>query len=500
MSDHASGPESCGVPDGLPSISGSDEDINSATTDRPAALPGDDVNINMVQSAFALALHMHQPMIPAGAEELHVAPLISNVQHMLGRERESERRRAEHYLECYGRIAELIRGALAAGGRPRIMLDYSGTLLWGLEQMGRVDVLARLRKLTMEDPGRRCIEWLGTTWGHAVAGSTPAADLVLQMRAWQHHFASLFGLEALSRVRGFSPPEMNLPNHPDQAYAFVGALRECGYHWLLVQRDSVEQLDGSAVECPYLPHKLVARNLAGDSVSITALVKTRASDNTLIAAMQPIAEAHTQRRVRLGGRMVPALVAQIGDGENGPEIVHEFPRAFINAFANLAGPHVVALNGSEYLGLLEAAGVEPNAYPAVQPVHQHRLWERLNEQDEPDLQAVVRALKKEDARFRLDGASWDFRRSWVKGYAALLRRMNRLSGRFHEVLDDADVDRGSHAYRNALLHLLLSQTSCFRYWGRGRWTRYGEEICRRAEDILRYDFGSGGGARRVRSK
>jgi len=45
-----------------------------------------------------------------------------------------------------------------------------------------------------------------------------------------------------------------------------------------------------------------------------------------------------------------------------------------------------------------------------------------------------------------------------------------------------------YRYRNALLHLLASQTSCYRYWGQGRWTDYGREICRRAKDILTHDF------------
>ena len=43
-------------------------------------------------------------------------------------------------------------------------------------------------------------------------------------------------------------------------------------------------------------------------------------------------------------------------------------------------------------------------------------------------------------------------------------------------------------YRNALFHLLCSQTSCYRYWGQGIWTDYGREICRRAKAILLHDF------------
>ena len=85
------------------------------------------------------------------------------------------------------------------------MLDYSGNLLWGLTQMGQTDVLAALRRTT-EPALAPSIEWLGTMWSHAVVPSTPVPDLKLHMLAWRHHFAALFGLPALARVRGFSAP------------------------------------------------------------------------------------------------------------------------------------------------------------------------------------------------------------------------------------------------------------------------------------------------------
>lgn len=46
--------------------------------------------------------------------------------------------------------------------------------------------------------------------------------------------------------------------------------------------------------------------------------------------------------------------------------------------------------------------------------------------------------------------------------------------------------------RNALFHLLCSQTSCYRYcyWGEGLWTDQGRELCRRTIEILRSDFPS----------
>ena len=104
------------------------------------------------------------------------------------------------------------------------MLDYSGTLLHGMRQMGLGEVFDALGYLTRDGRARQTTEWLGSTWGHAVAPSTPVQDYRLHVRAWQHYFAAIFGLEALGRIRGFSPAEMALPNQPDVAYQFVRTL------------------------------------------------------------------------------------------------------------------------------------------------------------------------------------------------------------------------------------------------------------------------------------
>jgi len=71
-------------------------------------------------------------------------------------------------------MGELVPQLLAEGFEPRIMLEYSGTLLEGLRRMGAGDVLDTLERLT-RDPGvRHAVEWLGCPWGHAVAPSTPS--------------------------------------------------------------------------------------------------------------------------------------------------------------------------------------------------------------------------------------------------------------------------------------------------------------------------------------
>ena len=210
----------------------------------PFYLPQSGIDFGRIRSAFAIALHMHQPLIPAGGGDLHTAAVISNLKYMMDNPGIGDNHNAPVFVWCYKRMGEFIPQLMGEGKQPRVMLDYSGELLHGLRAMGLDDVFDNLKRITLDPAYRGAVEWLGTAWGHAVAPSTPAQDFRLHVRAWQHHFAAIFGFEALARVRGFSPPEMALPNHPDVAYEFVRTLKECGFRWVMVQEHSVENPDG----------------------------------------------------------------------------------------------------------------------------------------------------------------------------------------------------------------------------------------------------------------
>jgi hypothetical protein len=484
----------------LPPIAGDEAEILALVQQPgPVALPRTNLDLAQIRSGFACALHMHQPTIPAGAQ----GELISHLQYMFEHQGEGDNHNAEPFAQCYRRLVDLLPQLIGEGCNPRIMLDYSGNLLWGLEQMGRLDVLEALKRLACDPALQPHVEWLGTFWSHAVAPSTPIPDLKLQMLAWQHQFAALFGRDALARVKGFSPPEMHLPNHPDTLFEFIKALKECGYRWLLVQEHSVETLDGSSLsqEQKYLPNQLVARNSSGAEVSITVLIKTQGSDTKLVGQMQPCYEALGLGRQVLGATTVPSLVSQIADGENGGVMMNEFPSAFLQAHHAIASRDgeqaTVAINGTEYLELLEAAGVSAGDFPRIQAVQQHRLWQHLGgaptasatpEATPEATAAAIAQLQASDPAFSMAGASWTNDLSWVEGYANVLEPMNQLSARFHQLFDplvaeDPGVTR-TPRYQRALLHLLLLETSCFRYWGQGTWTDYASEIHRRGEAAM----------------
>jgi len=496
--------------DGLPNISGWEAQVRAVVQhDEPIFLPTTNIRLSDVTAAFAIALHMHQPTIPAGSG----GELISNLQYMFEHPYEGDNHNAEPFAYCYSRIADFIPELVSQGCNPRIMLDYSGNLLWGLKQMGRGDILENLKRITCDPTYQPYVEWLGTMWGHAVVPSTPIPDIKLHIQAWQHHFAAIFGWDALARVKGFSLPEMHLPNHPDTLFEFVKALLESGYRWLLVQEHSVETLNGHPLQHKHLPHRLIARNSFGEVLSITVLIKTQGSDTKLVGQMQPYYEAKTLARQNLGQVSVPPLVTQIGDGENGGVMMNEFPSAFKQAWHEMAQTGggksgIVGLTGTEYLELIEAAGCQPSDYPACQPIGQHQIWQRVApDKCEPESVAnAIATLQQNNPDFHMDGASWTNHISWVRGYENVLSPMNQLSVLFHQKVDPllstqaefprvilnsnpaADSITRQFRYRQVLLHNLLLQTSCFRYWGQGVWTDYANKIYQRGETLLQSNF------------
>jgi Glycosyl hydrolase family 57 len=477
--------------EGLPNFAGSEAAVRSITHTKQANwLPRTTVQFDQISAGFAIALHMHQPTIPAGIQ----GALISNLQQMFEHPNDGDNHNAGTFLWCYTRMAEFIPELVNQGCQPKVMLDYSGNLLWGLEQIGQ-GALDRLRSITTDPTYQPYVEWLGTTWSHAVAPSTPIPDFKLHVSAWQHHFAAIFGWPALARVKGFSPPEMHLPNHPDTLYEFVKALVDSGYQWVMVQEHSIETLNGQQIANKHLPQRLVATNSMGETISITVLVKTQGSDTKLVGQMQPYYEAKTLARQEIKGISVPSLVTQIGDGENGGVMMNEFPSAFQRTWQEVAQDQsVTGMTGSEYLELMAAAGCQAADYPACQAVGQHLIWKKVDAKNitPAAVEKAIAELQQEHPNFHMDGASWTNDLSWVKGYENVLTPISHLSALFHQkvtpLLEQHPELTGQARYRTALLYNLLLQTSCFRYWGQGAWTDYAQTIYEQGMAIINQEF------------
>jgi hypothetical protein len=205
--------------------------------------------------------------------------------------------------------------------------------------------------------------------------------------------------------------------------------------------------------------------------------------------MQPYYEAKSLGRWTLAGRSVPPLVTQIADGENGGVMMNEFPPKFLDVVREASGSDVPLMTASEYLEHLFASGIREADLPVLQPIKQKQIWDRMKPGAGPEkLAQVIEEARKADHQFHMEGGSWTNSISWVRGYENVLGEMEKASSLFYEKVLQPGVSPNDARYRNALFHLMTSQTSCYRYWGQGLWTDYGREICRRATEILTNDF------------
>jgi hypothetical protein len=112
--------------DGLPNLCGSEQRIEAAIRagrDQPVFDGQSSVDISGIDGAFAVALHMHQPLIPAGGPDLRTAAIVSNLQWMLEHPDLGDNHNAPVFHWCYKRMGEFIPQLLAEGGQPRIMLE-----------------------------------------------------------------------------------------------------------------------------------------------------------------------------------------------------------------------------------------------------------------------------------------------------------------------------------------------------------------------------------------
>ena len=164
--------------------------------------------------------------------------------------------------------------------------------------------------------------------------------------------------------------------------------------------------------------------------------------------------------------------------------MNEFPPAYIKAFNEIGTEGTIGLNGSEYLEFIKKEGLREEDFIPIQPISQHRIWKHVKDYYAGSCNDAIAKIHEEDPHFNLDKGSWTNDRSWVKGYKNVLDPINKLSAMFHEKYD-RNVNTDDPKYKEALLYLLLSQTSCFRYWGQGIWTDYANEICRRGMEMLR---------------
>ena len=106
--------------DGLPNFCGAEAQVEQVTGHRhPVYLHETDLRLDRLRAAFAVALHMHQPLIPAGGPDLRTAEVISNLDYMVRNPGVADSHNAPVFAECYAPVGALVAAmAEKTGGKP----------------------------------------------------------------------------------------------------------------------------------------------------------------------------------------------------------------------------------------------------------------------------------------------------------------------------------------------------------------------------------------------
>ena len=95
--------------DGLPNFCGADTDVQEITrARRPVFLSETNLRLDRLRATFAVALHMHQPLIPACGGDLRTAETISNLEYMLRNPGVGDNHNAPVFIECYARMGDVV--------------------------------------------------------------------------------------------------------------------------------------------------------------------------------------------------------------------------------------------------------------------------------------------------------------------------------------------------------------------------------------------------------
>ena len=164
---------------------------------------------------------------------------------------------------------------------------------------------------------------------------------------------------------------MHLPNHPDAAYEYVKALQ--GMRLPMAAGAGAHGRDAGGTR-----PRLQAPAAPAAGAQLRPARRCRSSPSSRRKARTPSSSPRCSRTTRprglqrreVGGVSIPPLVTQIGDGENGGVMMNEFPSGYRQAIRRFGTEGVVNVNVTEYLELIEQAGVKERdaaALPADPP-------------------------------------------------------------------------------------------------------------------------------------
>ena len=294
---------------------------------------------------------MHQPLIPAGGGDLRTAEIISNLKQMMESASDEQRYNAGIFRWCYKRMGEFIPQLVDEGKQPRVMLDYSGTLLWGLQQMGarrRARQLAHHHLRAALSRLRR-VAWLGLGPScravDAGAGlSAACARLAAPFRRAVRPGGACARARLLARRDGAAQPSgrrLRVRQDAEGMRLPLGA--GAGAHGRAPGdgRRARQQAPAASAGLPQFDGARPPRSSPSS--------RRRAATPSSWRRCSPITKRAGFRGWDLQGDSVPPLVTQIADGENGGVMMNEFPAKYMEVVRECSGSDTPVVNVTEYL-------------------------------------------------------------------------------------------------------------------------------------------------------
>lgn len=384
------------------------------------------------------------------------------------------------YVGSYRELGRSINLLVNEGYEPRIMADFTGSLLKGLKEAEDEGIL---NQMSIEKQGSRAgnviselrkaikfpssyLEMTATGIYHPLfhPDTTPKEDWDLHIKSYRALHKILFGELSAQNLNGFWPPEMAVSGKPDDLYDLIEILHKNGIKWIMLP--SVPYRDDwneRALKPPlgetlefyekyYAPHVIRGRK-NGSENQIVALVRDPKSELQkgvdLRGRAYQVAEEYYRELQSQGKEILfPPIVLVASDGDNGDRMMQgNFFHDTFNSFVRTRPEKspCALVGGTEYLtSILQSAFGEVN-------------WSRAGE----IFSEIV---------IQPEGYSW----SGVLGNIWLSKKekkdiyveIRRLSEAFHKILPQK-VDPTK--YQDAMDKLLLTETSCYTWWDGSYW-------------------------------
>ncbi|MCX7803842.1 MAG: glycoside hydrolase [Planctomycetota bacterium] len=327
----------------------------------PAAVARDEI-----EGVYVPWLHMHQPDVwwDFGSGER----LMGNLERMLASGPGThEREQAERFCRAYANPAVYAKRSRSEGVCSSLTLDFSGTLLRSLAELSAGgafasieaggetvgDVLRLYRDAIASCEDR--LEIAGSTFCHCYLPSVPDRDMAGQVEAWREQFAAMFGQRALSRVRGFWPPEMGIFGDEERLAGLIRTLKRYGYQWMIIPRSAVCDLPGSSTaRIENQPHWIEARDGLRRERMTVVIADTEMSlrqEKGLSGREAAHGLKYRSRMLASDGVPAPALMIGVSDGENGAFVRGGFFEETFLAFGHEAmfDSGITSMTVSDYL-------------------------------------------------------------------------------------------------------------------------------------------------------